>query len=135
MAATASQIVDGLKTRLATISGLRAFSFQPSQLNPPIAFPVITQVRYHGAMGGGMVIYEVTVYLIVGRYSDERAMSDLDDYLAFSGPKSLRAALEADQSLGGVAQNIVVASSTDISSVQQADAEFLQVATQLTING
>lgn len=135
MAATASQIVDALKIRLATISGLRAFSFQPSQLNPPIAYPIITQVRYHGAMGGGMVIYEVTVYLIVGRYSDERAIADLDDYLAFNGPKSLRAALEADQTLGGVAQNIVVSSSTDISSVQQADAEFLQVATQLTING
>jgi hypothetical protein len=135
MAATASQIVNGVKNRLATISGLRAFSYQPSQLNPPIAFPVITQVRYHGAMGGGMVTYEVTVYLIVGRYSDERAMSDLDDYIAFSGAKSLRAALEADQSLGGVAQNVVVASSTDISSVQQADAEFLQIATQLTING
>ena len=135
MAATASQIVDGVKNRLATISGLRTFSYQPSQLNPPIAFPVITQVRYHGAMGGGMVTYEVTVYLIVGRYTDERAMSDLDDYIAFNGAKSLRAALEADQSLGGVAQNVVVASSTDISSVQQADAEFLQIATQLTING
>lgn len=135
MPATASQVVDGLKTRLSTIAGLRTFSYQPSQLNPPVAFPVITQVRYHGAMGGGMVIYECTVYLIVGRYTDDRAMSDLDDYIAYSGTKSLRAALEGDQTLGGVAQNVVVASSTDISSVQQADAEFLQIATQLTVNG
>jgi len=135
MAATASQVLTGLKNRLATISGLRTFSFQPATINPPIGFPVITQVRYHGAMGGGMVIYECTVYLIVGRYTDDRANADLDDYIAYSGAKSIRAALEGDQTLGGVAQNVVVASTTDITSVSQADAEFLQLATQVTVNG
>lgn len=135
MAATASQVVAGLKTRLATISGLRTFSYQPAQIMPPIAFPVISQVRYHGMMGGGMPIYECVVYLIVGRYTDDRAMSDIDDYVAFSGAKSLRAALEGDQTLGGVAQSVLVSTTTDITSVQQADAEFLQLATQLTVNG
>jgi hypothetical protein len=135
MAATASQVVAGLKTSLATISGLRTFSYQPSQIMPPVAFPVISQVRYHGTMGGGMPVYECVVYLIVGRYSDDRAMSDIDDYVAFTGAKSLRAALEADPTLGGVAQSVLVSTTTDITSVQQADAEFLQLATQLTVNG
>ncbi len=135
MPATASQVRSGLATRLATISGLRAFSYQPSQLNPPVGYPVITQVRYHGMMGGGMPIYDCTVYVIVGRYTDDRANADLDGYLAYSGAKSLRAALEADPTLGGVAQSIIVSSSTDISSLTQADQEFIQVATQLTVNG
>lgn len=135
MAAIASQVVAGLKARLATISGLRTFSFQPPQLNPPVAFPVITQVNYHRAMGGGLVVYDCVVYVIVGRYTDDRAMNDIDDYLAFSGAKSIRAALEGDETLGGVAQSLTVNSSTDISSIQQSDAEFLQIATQVTVNG
>ena len=135
MAATASQVLNGLKDRLATISGLRTFSFQPPQLNPPVAFPVITQVNYHRAMGGGLVVYDCVVYVIVGRYTDDRANADLDGYLAFSGAKSIRAALEGDETLGGVAQSLTVNSSTDISSVQQSDAEFLQIATQVTVNG
>jgi hypothetical protein len=135
MAATASQVLNGLKDRLATISGLRTFSFQPPQLNPPVAFPVITQVNYHRAMRGGLVVYDCVVYVIVGRYTDDRANADLDGYLAFSGAKSIRAALEGDETLGGVAQSLTVNSSTDISSVQQSDAEFLQIATQVTVNG
>jgi len=135
MAATASQVVLGLKNRLATITGLRTFSYQPSQINPPVAFPVINQVNYHRAMGGGLVVFDCVVYVITGRYTDDRAMADIDDYLAFSGAKSIRAALEGDETLGGVAQSLTVASSTDITSVSQGDAEFLQIATQLTVNG
>lgn len=135
MAATASQVVLGLKNRLATITGLRTFSYQPSQINPPVAFPVINQVNYHRAMGGGLVVFDCVVYVITGRYTDDRANADIDDYLAFSGAKSIRAALEGDETLGGVAQSLTVASSTDITSVSQGDAEFLQIATQVTVNG
>lgn len=135
MAATASQVVLGLKNRLATITGLRTFSYQPSQINPPVAFPVINQVNYHRAMGGGLVVFDCVVYVITGRYTDDRANADIDDYLAFSGAKSIRAALEGDETLGGVAQSLTVASSTDITSVSQGDSEFLQIATQVTVNG
>jgi hypothetical protein len=135
MAATASQVLTGLKNRLATIPGLRTFSYQPSQINPPIAFPVINQVNYHRAMGGGLVVFDCVVYVIVGRYTDDRANQDLDDYLAFSGAKSLRAVIEGDETLGGVAQSLTVASSSDITSASQGDAEFLQIATQVTVNG
>lgn len=135
MAATATQVLTGLKNRLATISGLRTYFYQPASVNPPIAWPVISQVNYHRAMGGGLVVYECVVYVVVGRYTDDRANADIDGYLAFSGAKSIRAALEADETLGGVAQSLTVASSTDITAIQQADAEFLQIATQVTVNG
>lgn len=135
MAATPSQVLAGLKARLATITGLRTFQFQPSQLNPPVAYPVINSINYHRAMRGGLVVYDCVVYVIVGRYTDDRANADLDGYLAFSGAKSIRAALEGDETLGGVAQSLTVNGSTDISAIQQSDAEFLQIATQVTVNG
>jgi len=135
MPATPSQVLTGLKNRLGLVSGLRAFSSQPSQVNPPVAFPVINQVNYHRAMGGGLVVYDCVVYVIVGRYTDDRANTDLDDYLAYSGAKSIRAILEGDETLGGVAQSLTVASGSDITSISQGDAEFLQIATQVTVNG
>jgi hypothetical protein len=135
MAATASQVLAGLKTRLSTITGLRTFSYQPSQVNPPVAFPVINQVNYHRAMRGGLVVYDCVVYVITGRYTDDRANAEIDEYLAFSGAKSIRQALEGDETLGGVAQSLTVASSTDITALSQGDAEFLQIATQVTVNG
>lgn len=135
MAASPSQVVTGLKARLATITGLRTFSFQPSSLNPPVGFPVINRIEYHGAMRGGLVIFDCTVYVIVGRYSDDRAFNDADDFLAFSGAKSIRAAIEGDETLGGVAQSLTVASGANISSVNVADQDFLQVALQVTVNG
>lgn len=124
MTATASQVVAGLKTRLATISGLRTFSFQPANVVPPLAYPVINQVNYHRAMAGGLVVYDCTIFVIVGRYSDDRAFGDLDDYLAFSGAKSIRAAVEGDQTLGGVAQSLSVMTSFEIRAEQQGEQEF-----------
>lgn len=135
MAATPSQIVTGLKNRLATISGLRAFSYQPSQINPPIGYPVINTINYHRAMRGGLVEYDCSIYVVVGRYTDDRAFNDLDDYMAFSGAKSIRAAIEADETLGGVAQSLTVVSGASIINLVQGDADFLQVAMQVTING
>jgi hypothetical protein len=135
MAATASEVLTGLKNRLATISGLKTFSYQPANIVPPLAYPVITQVNYHRAMGGGLVVFDCVVYVIVGRWTDDRANADIDDYLAFSGTKSIRAAIEGDETLGGKAQSLTVASSTDITALQQGDAEYLQIATQVTVNG
>lgn len=135
MAATPSQVVNGLKTRLATISGLRTFSYQPSQITPPIGYPVLNTVTYHRAMSGGLVEFDVTVFVVVGRYTDDRAFADLDDYLAYSGAKSIRAAIEGDETLGGVAQSLTVVSGASIVNLSQGDADFLQVAVQVLING
>ena len=45
MPATVSQVATGLATRLATISGLRTYTYQPEQLNPPFAYPQINRVE------------------------------------------------------------------------------------------
>jgi len=127
MAATVSQVATGLAARLGTISGLRTYTYQPEQLNPPMGFPVLNAVRYHGAMQGGDVIMDWTVNVVVGRYLDRTAHAALDGYLSYSGATSVRAALEGDLTLGGVAQTLVVPSGADITSLSAGDAEFLQI--------
>jgi hypothetical protein len=127
MAAKVSEIAAGIATRLATISGLRTVTFQPDQLNPPVAFPVLDEITYHGAFGGGDVETEWTVTAVTGRWTERTSYAALDAYLDFSGSSSLRAALEADATLGGVVSTSVVASGTKVVSIVQGEAEFLAV--------
>jgi hypothetical protein len=134
MPATVSQVADGLKTRLATISGLRTFSYQPEQLNPPVAFPVLESVEYHGAMGGGNVRMRFMIFVVVGRYLDRVAHSNLDGYLSYSGATSLRAAIEGDKTLGGVAQTLILDGGMSIGSLTVAEADFLQVSCSLLVH-
>ena len=134
MPATVSQVAEGLRVRLATISGLRTFSYQPEQLNPPVAFPVVESIEYHRAFGGGDVRMRFMIFVIVGRYLDRVAHANLDGYLSYSGATSLRAAIEGDTTLGGTAQTLVLDSGMSIGSLSVAEAEFLQVSFSVLVH-
>lgn len=135
MAATVSQVMTGLKDRLATISGLRAFAFQPDYINPPTAFPVLNEITYHGAFGGGDVLFDGVVQVIVGGISDRMTQGLLDGYASYSGATSVRAALEGDLTLGGVANTLVVSRSAGIRRITIGDAEFVQVEIAFQVHG
>ena len=135
MAATVSQVATGLAARLATIAGLRTSTYQPEQLNPPFAFPTLNRIEYHKAFGGGDVVMDWTVNVIVGRYVDRNAFATLDGFLSYSGATSIRAAIEGDKTLGGVCQTLVLPSGANIMSLSSADAEFLQIQFQVTVHG
>lgn len=130
-----SAIADGLKARLATISGLRAYSYQPEQLNPPFAYPVLNGVTYHQTMGMGNAVtqFDWSVYVVVGRWVDRVAVVNLDNFLSPTGASSIRAALEGDLTLGGACADLIVASSANITALEQDDAEYLQISFSLTI--
>ena len=135
MPATVTQVATGLATNLATITGLRTSAYQPEQLNPPIAYPVLTTVNYHRAFQGGDVIMDWIIHVIVGRYTDRTAHAAMDGYLSYSGSSSIRAALESDLTLGGVCQTLVVSSAADIRSLNSADAEFLEIQFTVQVHG
>lgn len=134
MPATVSQVSTGIKNRLATISGLRCYDYQPEQLNPPIAFPILDSITYHKAFSGGNVEMNYTIVVIVGRYLDRVAHSQLDGYLSYDGASSVRAALEGDKTLGGVVQTIILDSATEIDALPVADGDYLQVSLSLTVH-
>lgn len=135
MAATVSQVATGLQTALSAISGLRTFNYQPEQENPPFAYPQINSINYHRAYQGGDVVMDWTIYVIVGRWLDRTAHAALDDYLSYSGSKSVRAAIEADQTLGGVCQTLIVRSGADITSLDAGGAQFLVIQMQVEVHG
>lgn len=134
MPATVSQVASGLAARLATISGLRVTNYQPEQLNPPFAYPQINRLEYHRAFGGGDVVMDWTINVVTGRWTDRTAHALLDDFLSYSGAKSVRAVIEGDTTLGGVCQTLIVRSGADITSLDAGGAEFLQIQLQVEVH-
>jgi hypothetical protein len=134
VSASVLAISEGLKARLATISGVRAYSYQPEQLNPPFAFPVLNSANYHQTMGGtSLTSFDFTITVVVGRWVDRTAHAALDGFLSPTGSTSILAALESDLTLGGACSNLIVTSSANISALEQDDAEFLQVSFSVTV--
>ena len=134
MPATPSQVKDGLKVRIETISGLRAFDYQPDQVNPPFAFPTLDEIRYHQTgMGSGGVVMDFTVTVVVYRQSERVAQDELDKYTAFSGAQSVRAAIEADRTLGGVCDDLIVGSSSNFTNLDANDTTYLTMDFKVTV--
>jgi hypothetical protein len=84
----------------------------------------LQSVDYHGAMGSGNVVQTYSVQIIVGRASERSSEALLDSYLSYTG---VRAALEADPTLGGVVQQCIVESAGSIGTVDGNDTTYLSI--------
>jgi len=88
-------IRDAIKTGLKTIDKLEAYDNAPDNINPPCAFPIPKDGTYDFTAGN---CYELgfEILLLLGRQGDiEEVQEKLDDYLATTGSRSIKAALEA----------------------------------------
>lgn len=127
MAATLQQQADGLQAALATISGLRVFDHVPDNWATPCAFVVPDTVEYWNAFRGGDAVHNWTATVVVGRQSDRSSQRQLFEYMSYSGDRSVRAAIEADRSLGGVVQTLLVQRADNVRMVTQGDQYYLAV--------
>lgn len=114
----------GLATRLATISGLRSSATIPDNPQPPIAVVMPSLITYDTAFGRGSDEYEFTIMLIVGRAADRASQTTLDAYCESSGSRSVKAAVEADRSLGGKALDCRVTQMTSQGSLAIGDVTY-----------
>ena len=109
--ASISAIREGLKTRLDTVTGLRAHSWVVGDIIPPAAVIIpgnpssksTMVVNYDATMGRGSDDFLFTIVLMVSNKVERVAQDALDDFLDGSGASSIRAAIAADGTLGGVA--------------------------------
>jgi hypothetical protein len=99
--ATVQEIREGIDDRLATIAGLRHSPNVPGVVNPPHAFVKRRQTTFGVSMDGeDDVTFAVTV--LVSWADQTTAQEALDEYLASTGAKSIKAAIDADPTLDGV---------------------------------
>ena len=114
----------GLKTRLETISGLRVSSKHPAMANVPAAM-----IRRVGSPSrdtfSGRAHHNFEILVLVQAVDIDRAQAVLDLYTDLSGTKSIRAALEADNTLGGAAEYIAVGDWDLDADVDYNDVQYL----------
>lgn len=109
MALNLSAVMDGLGVRLATIPGLRVKDYPADSAAPPaaiVSWPTV--LEFDSTMGRGIDRCVIPVLVLVGRVSDRASRDALALYLAGTGASSIKAAVEADKSLGGAAQSVRV---------------------------
>ena len=125
MALNVSTAMDGLGTRLATITGLRVFDFAPDSLSPPAAIVSLPEnIEWDLTMARGSDRCTIPVYVLVGKASDRAARDKLAGYLAGTGATSVKTAIESDETLGGAVDSVrVMRASSSVMTV--AGQEFL----------
>ena len=131
---TLQAVADGLEARLATVSGLRVFDHVPDVFSTPCAFVLPGDVEYWGSFAGGNVEQSWTATVVVGRTSDRASQRTLNAYMGYDGASSIRAAIEADRTLGGACDTCIVTSAQNIRMLSQGDASFLAVDFSITVH-
>jgi hypothetical protein len=129
-----SQVRDGLKTRLQTITGLRAYDLIPETPTPPCA--VVGQLDFTFDIDNARGLDQATVdiYVIVQRFSERAGQDKLDAYLAGSGSSSIKTAIEGDRTLGGTVNTLRVTGAESGTYESQGNL-FLSYRYRLTIWG
>jgi hypothetical protein len=133
MTATLSQAATALGTAIGTISGLRVVAHPTDAINPPVAVIEPNSVEYHRAFANGLTQMTFTVTVIVSRVTDRLALANLDPYIATDGASSIRAAIETDQTLGGVVQAVKMTTASQFVTVALADASYFAVQTEVIV--
>ena len=118
----------GLRTRLATVSGLRApVGFD--KVETPSAQVGEVEIEYDKTMGRGVdeLTFKIRVY--ASKADDRSGQDKLDGYLKGSGATSVKAAIEGDRTLGGAAQTLRVTGVSgygvyEVAGTQYVGAEF-----------
>jgi hypothetical protein len=129
-----SQVRDGLKTRLETISGLRAYDLIPDTVTPPAAVVGQLDFTFDIDNARGLDQAQVDVLVIVQRFSERSGQNLLDLYLSGSGASSIKAAIEGDRTLGGVVNTLRV-TGAEAGTYESQGVEFLSYRYRLTIWG
>lgn len=95
-------IRSGIKTRLATISGLETYAYIPGQFGTPAAFVGGPESCRDITFRNSKKDWRIRVRVLVSRAAEQAGQDKLDDYLV-PGTTSIDDAINGDRTLGGVA--------------------------------
>lgn len=126
-APTLVQILTGIQTRLATISGLRGRSdvFSPAQINPPQAWvPLPSIPAYHHTFKKGKMSITAQVVVATSLAFDQTGQQSLSTYMDATGTNSIVTAIEGDSTLGGIVDDCTVMSSVPVASEQVGEIGY-----------
>lgn len=129
--ASISEIRDGIKTRLSTVLNLNTYDTIEMQIESPAAVVEPAACSFDETMGRGSDAFDFTIGLAVGGGVDRVSQDTLDGYLSGFGATSIKVAIEADMTLGGIVSYAKVrgwrnyGTSTTVSGVKMWGADIL----------
>lgn len=107
--------ISAVRSGLGTAAGavvsdppLTVFGYVPDAFEAPCFFPAEVDVDFTGAFARGLDELMVTCRVLVGTADDRASQKLLDGYLSGAGAASLKAAIEADSTLGGACDDLMV---------------------------
>lgn len=109
---TLLQIKDGIKDRLdslntATTKRLSCYSVEPASPHYPCAWPFLRSAEYDATFDGAM-LWTFSINVAIGTGDTGQAQVNLMPFLAPTGSSSIKAAFDADPTLGGAADYAVL---------------------------
>lgn len=129
---------DGIKTRLATITGLIVHDVGVDTITPPAAVVLPDPERgidYHQSHGKGLTTIPWQIVLLVARDLPAASQDLLDSYLG-SGTGQTRSvfdALNGDVTLGGVAEHLIVEGFDSYGRVEWGGVVYLGATVRLKV--
>jgi len=131
---TLTEIRDGLKTRLVTITGLNAHARWPDQINAPAALVQATTGTYDEDFEEGLIYrFAVILCAAAAQRGFDSAQSNIDQYIVPTGSKSIKAAIEGDKTLGGKADSVRVTGYRDYGILEVNAVQYWGVAFDLEV--
>lgn len=123
-----SVIREGFATALRQIHGLTVSTTQTSNIQPPHAIVALPSGVYDSTMGRGSdtLTFQIAVY--IARADDPLAFDLLDDFVAGSGSRSIKAVLEEPTDTG-LTTAMVRVRSYEVGSASSSDSSELMAAT------
>lgn len=125
---------DGIATNLATITKLNVHSEVPGKVTTPAAIVFVADGVYDTEWSDGCEA-TFTVLLLVSRADEKQSQRNLREYLSPTGSQSLKAAIESDDTLGGISQWVQVAGWGETQTVQVGELEYIGVEITVTAGG
>jgi hypothetical protein len=117
-------LLAGLSAQLETIDGLRVREEMTGSIHPPAAVLTLEEITYDTTMDRGSDDVEFHVTVFTSMASERTGQKALFEFLAGSGPKSVRAAISADPTLGGAAMYAEVQSVGEVGIAKFADVSY-----------
>lgn len=108
-----SAVMTGLAANLATITGLRVHTYPVENPTVPCAYPNLPdEIDFDQAAARGSDGINIPVDVLVQSSTSKAGVAALVPYLDGAGAKSIKAAIEADKTLGGACSSLQVVSAT-----------------------
>jgi len=125
----------GIKTRLQTISGLQVFAPNelPDTINHfPTALILPGETRYNAHFGGD-ADYILRIIVLITKQDQPSALNKLLDYIELTGTYSVKAAIDADTTLNGSADDCRVTRNLGIGTTDWGGVGYLSTEFEILV--